>query len=119
MMATNQPRILVLVRDLMLRSRIDAAAEAMGHECAYASTLEQARSRCEELKPAIVFADLSDANFPAEAVARELGTLEGLRLIGFASHMDLKSLVAGRKAGFEKTLSRSELVAQLPQLLKL
>jgi hypothetical protein len=40
------------------------------------------------------------------------------RLIGFASHVDLKALGAAREAGFEMTLSRSEFTQRLPDLLK-
>ena len=39
-------------------------------------------------------------------------------MIGFASHVDLKSLKAARDAGYELTLSRSEFTAQLPDLLR-
>jgi len=39
-------------------------------------------------------------------------------VIGFASHVDLKSLKAARAAGYDLTLSRSEFTAQLPDLLK-
>ena len=40
------------------------------------------------------------------------------RLIGFASHVDLKALTAARNAGFDLTLSRSEFTARLAELLK-
>ncbi len=40
------------------------------------------------------------------------------RVIGFASHVDLKPLKAAREAGYELTLSRSEFTARLPELLK-
>jgi hypothetical protein len=112
-------RALGLVRDILFRSRIDAAAHALGVEVAYASTLEQARSRCAELNPAIVFADLSDANFPAEPTAVEIKRDgRGTRLVGFASHVDLKSLDSARAAGFDLTLSRSEFTSRIAELLR-
>src|SRR6266852_4157640 len=52
-----------LVRDLFFRSKIDAVASALGATVAYASSLDAAASRCAELKPDLVFADLSDATF--------------------------------------------------------
>ena len=111
--------ILALVRDLLLRSRIESVADALGAEVTPASTLELARTRAAELSPAIVFADLSDANFPAETTARDLrAAVPEARLVGFASHVDLKSLAAARAAGFDLTLSRSEFTARLPELLK-
>ena len=116
-MATR--KIIALVRDLLLRSRIEAVAEALGAEVVPAATLELARTRTAEHSPAIIFADLSDANFPAEDTARELrAAAPDARLVGFASHVDLKSLAAARAAGFDLTLSRSEFTARLPELLK-
>jgi DNA-binding NarL/FixJ family response regulator len=116
-MATR--KIIALVRDLLLRSRIEAVAEALGAEVIPAATLELARTHTAEHSPAIIFADLSDANFPAEDTARELrAAAPDARLVGFASHVDLKSLAAARAAGFDLTLSRSEFTARLPELLK-
>jgi DNA-binding NarL/FixJ family response regulator len=112
-------KILALVRDLLLRSRIEAVAAALGAEMTLASTLDLAQSRATELAPAIIFADLSDANFPADASARALrAAAPRARLVGFASHVDLKALASARAAGFDLTLSRSEFTAQLPALLK-
>lgn len=107
-----------LVRDLFFRAKIDAVAAAVGAEVAYASSIEAGASRCAELAPAIVFADLSDAAFPAaETAAAVRASAPGARLVGFASHVDLKPLRAAREAGFELTLSRSEFTARLPELL--
>jgi DNA-binding NarL/FixJ family response regulator len=112
-------KILALVRDLLLRSRIEAVADTLGAEMTPATTLDLARTCAIDLAPAIIFADLSDANFPAEETARALrGAAPRARLVGFASHVDLKSLASARAAGFDLTLSRSEFTAQLPELIK-
>ncbi len=110
--------MLGLVRDILFRSRIDAAAQVLGVNVAYASTLEQGLARCGELKPAVVFADLSDANFPAEATAAGVKRGGNVRLVGFASHVDLKALKAARDAGFDQTLSRSEFTSRVAEFLK-
>jgi DNA-binding NarL/FixJ family response regulator len=108
-----------LVRDLFFRSKIDAVASALGADVAYASDLDAAARRCAELKPAVVFADLSDASFPALDTAERIrGAAPDTRLVGFASHVDLKPLKAARDAGFELTLSRSEFTARLGALLQ-
>ncbi len=110
---------LALVRDLFFRSKLDAAAEASHAEVAYASDLDGAARRCAEMMPWIVLVDLSDQAFPA---AQTAGTIRDAapraRLIGFASHVDLKSLAAAREAGFELTLSRSEFTARLGEFLR-
>ena len=108
-----------LIRDLFFRSKIDAVASAVGATVAYASSLDAAASRCAELKPDMVFADLSDATFPAlETIEKIRAVAPDARVVGFASHIDLKPLRAAREAGFELTLSRSEFTVQLPDLLK-
>jgi DNA-binding NarL/FixJ family response regulator len=108
-----------LVRDLFFRSKIDAVASAIGAQVIYASSLDAAALRCAESIPQIVFADLSDATFPAlDTLARIRAVAPDARLVGFASHIDLKPLQAARDAGFELTLSRSEFTARLPELLK-
>lgn len=112
-------KALGLVRDLFFRSKIDAVARAVGSEVVYASTLDAAIARCAEQHPAVVFADLSDGSFPAaETASRLRAAASSTRLIGFASHVDLKALNSAREAGFEMTLSREEFTSRLPKLLK-
>jgi len=108
-----------LIGDLFFRSKIDAVAAAVGAEVGYASTLDAVGPRCAALKPAIVFTDLSDDAFPALETLRQIrAAAPGARVIGFASHVDLKPLKAARDAGYELTLSRSEFTARLPDLLR-
>jgi glycerol-3-phosphate dehydrogenase len=110
---------LALTRDILFRSRIDAVAQSVGSGVAYASDLEQALTLCREIRPAQVIVDLSDASFsPFEAGDQIRAAAPQARLIGFASHVDLKALNAARKARFDLTLSRSEFVARLEDLLK-
>ena len=115
----NRMRALGQIRDLFFRTKIDASAEALGVDTVYASTLAAARARCAELAPAVVFADLSDQNFPGGETAASLRqSAPEAKLIGFASHVDLKALQAAREAGFDLVLSRQEFTARLPELLK-
>ena len=112
-------KALGLVRDLFFRAKIDAVAAVVGAEVEYTSSLDAVAARCAELKPSIIFTDLSDAAFPApETLTKVRTAAPNARVIGFASHVDLRSLKAARKAGYELTLSRSEFTAQLPLLLK-
>lgn len=108
-----------LIRDLFFRSKIDAVAAAVGAEVEYASSLDAIAERCAALHPSIVFTDLSDPAFPAlETLERIRLAAPGARVIGFASHVDLKPLKAAREAGYELTLSRSEFTARLHELLR-
>jgi len=110
---------LALIRDLFFRSKIDAVAAAAGAEVEYASSLDAVAARCAAIQPAIVFTDLSDPAFPAlDTLTQIRAAAPGARVIGFASHVDLKPLKAARDAGYELTLSRSEFTSRLPELLR-
>jgi len=112
-------KALGLIRDLFFRAKIDAVAAAVGAEVEYAPSLDVIASRCAEINPSIVFADLSDPTFPAlETLNQIRAAAPGARIIGFASHVDLKSLKAAREAGYDLTLSRSEFTTRLADLLK-
>lgn len=108
-----------LVRDLFFRSKLDAVAESLDAEILYASDLTNAARRAADKKPTVVFADLSDASFPAADTAAKIReAVPDAKLIGFASHVNLKPLRAAREAGFDQTLSRSEFTARLAEFLK-
>jgi DNA-binding NarL/FixJ family response regulator len=108
-----------LIRDLFFRSKLDAVAESLDAEILYASDLATASRRAAEKNPSVVFADLSDASFPAADTAAKIREVApDAKLIGFASHIDLKPLRAAREAGFDQTLSRSEFTARLAEFLK-
>jgi DNA-binding NarL/FixJ family response regulator len=110
---------LALIRDLFFRAKLDAVAAAVDAEVAYASSLDAVASRCADVDPSLVFIDLSDSAFPALATVQAIrAQAPKARIIGFASHVDLKPLKAARDAGFDLALSRSEFTAQLPLLLK-
>ena len=110
---------LALIGDLFFRAKIDAVAAAVGAEVEYASSLHAVAARCAVVRPSIIFVDLSDPVFPARNTLEAIRTAApGARAIGFASHVDLKTLKAARDAGFALTLSRSEFTARLPELLR-
>jgi len=111
--------VLGLVRDLFFRSKLDAVAESAAVNLCYASDLDAAARHCLDKRPSLILVDLSDAAFPADATAERLrAALPDSRIVGFASHLDLKPLRAARAAGFALALSRSEFTARLPELFK-
>jgi len=114
-----KPPVLAIVRDLFFRSKLDAVANIVGAEVAYASDLDAAVARCAQLQPLLVIVDLSDSTvMPVLAVSTLRAAAPAARLVGFASHVDVKTLNAAHAAGFDAALSKSEFTAQLPELLK-
>lgn len=99
-------RIIAVVQDLMLASRVRTALEASGHE------VEQDSSLPDELDGVdCVVADL-DA-IPAEALA-ELG----VPVIGFYQHTDRETKKRADEAGLTIAVPRSRMVRELPQLVE-
>jgi DNA-binding NarL/FixJ family response regulator len=116
---TSPVRALALIRDLFFRSKLDALANQLGASIVYAANLDAAAERIAESMPTVVMVDLNDASFPADrTIATLSAAAPGVRIIGFASHVDLKALKSARTAGFTETLSRSEFTARLPDLLR-
>jgi hypothetical protein len=113
-----------LVRDLFFRSKIEAIGVPMGAKIEFASSLDAARTKLAHAEligahPAVIFVDLSDATFPADLTAAAVRELAPeAKLVGFASHVDLKALRGAREAGFNLTLSRSEFTARLADLIR-
>lgn len=112
-------QVVGLVRDLFFRSKIDAVAGSLGIEVEYTSTLELFLDRITHHAPRLIFVDLSEARFDADAIAQVARSrAPEARLVGFASHVDLRALAGAREAGFERVLSRQEFTAKLASLLE-
>jgi hypothetical protein len=99
-------RIVVLVGDLMLASRVRTSLEASGHE------VEQDTSPPDELDGVdLVVADL-DAIPPAR-----LGELD-VPVIGFYQHTDVETKAAAEEAGLTMAIPRSRMARELPELVE-
>jgi hypothetical protein len=99
-------RIVVLVGDLMLASRVRTSLEASGHE------VEQDTSPPDELDGVdLVVADL-DA-IPPE----RLGELD-VPVIGFYQHTDVETKAAAEEAGLTMAIPRSRMARELPELVE-
>jgi CheY-like chemotaxis protein len=116
----NARYVLVVMSDLIVRSKIDEVARRTGLELRAAKSLEQLERHLTAGEPAIAFVDLeADTLDPAAAIhrLREIGGGEGARIIGFSGHTNIAAIEAGRAAGAGVVLARSGLTAQLPALL--
>ena len=101
-------RIGAVVDDLMLYSRIEAAASAAGADLTHVATPAELPSGLD-----IVLVDWS-ARRPDWADA--LAKLEA-RVILFGRHTDLDAHDAARAAGLGPMWARSKLVAELPSIV--
>jgi hypothetical protein len=100
-------RVLAVVSDLMLSSRVSESLGAAGHEISVASSLKEASVDGVDL----IVADL-DIERP-EALAGL-----GVPVLGFYSHVDVETREAAEAAGIDLTVPRSRMARELPQLVE-
>ncbi|HZA90648.1 MAG TPA: hypothetical protein VE401_10485 [Solirubrobacterales bacterium] len=102
-------RVLAVVPDLMLASRIDATLGAEGHEVELASSLEALE--VSDPGPDIVVADLGEVD------SSQLGRVE-TPVLGFYSHVDVETRSRAERAGVDLVVPRSRLAREMPQLVE-
>ena len=106
-------RIAAVVGDLLLFSRIDAAAASAG------ATLERVDAPDDLLAPAgidLVLVDWSARREPWANTLVDLRAMSDARVILFGQHTDLAAHAAARAAGLGPMWARSRLVNALPEL---
>jgi CheY-like chemotaxis protein len=112
--------VLVVVDDLMFRSKISTTAKAVGATIAAATTADAAVARARELNPSLVILDLDSARAqPFEVLRRfaEEPDLVGIPTLGFVSHVHADVIRQARALGIGEVLARSAFVAALPDIL--
>jgi PleD family two-component response regulator len=112
--------ILVVVEDLMFRSKISTAAKAAGVAIAAATTAEAAMTRAREVKPSLIILDLDSARTQPFEVLKQLAAdpeLAGIPTLGFVSHVHADAIREARALGIGEVLARSAFAATLPDIL--
>ena len=111
--------VVLLVQDLMFRSRIGEAARAAG-VAVHAAPRGRLVDTCRQSGARLVIADLDDRGrdaLPELAALRAEPSLAGVHVVGFLSHVDAGRATAAREAGLERVMARSAFVKELPALL--
>jgi nucleoside-diphosphate-sugar epimerase len=98
-------RVLAIVSDLMLASRVTEGLRGAGHEVVVAATLPS------PLEADAIVCDLDDAD-AAEVAAT------GLPALGFYSHVDVETRRSAEAAGVDVVVPRSRMARELPQLVE-
>ncbi|MGZ5337890.1 MAG: hypothetical protein ACXWEF_05840 [Solirubrobacterales bacterium] len=96
-------RVVVVVPDLMLRSRVIETLRAAGHEVS--AVADPADAGGAEL----IVADVNEVD-PAAVAAH------GVPVLGFHQHTDPESKRAAEAAGVSLVVPRSRLVREMPEL---
>ena len=112
--------VLVVVEDLMFRSKISTAAKAVGVTIAAATTADAAITRAREVKPSLIILDLDSARVQPFDVLRKLAAdaeLASIPTLGFVSHVHADAIREARSLGIGEVLARSAFSANLPDIL--
>ena len=111
--------VLAVIDDLMFRSRVSSAAKASGADVRFVSGDAEVLSRLPESLSLIII-DLNGRRHDPVALVRRLKSdpaLQGVRVIGFVSHVDAATIESAREAGIDVVLPRGAFVTHLPQIL--
>ena len=116
-MSTPTPRGLLLCDDLIFTSRVTGTAKALGLVVAAARDVAALSSMARKEPPTCVLLDLQHPQLVLVALLDELRTIGPMRVMGYGSHVDAKTLHAARVAGCDPVLPRSRFVEELPTAL--
>jgi DNA-binding NtrC family response regulator len=112
--------VLVVISDLIFRSKIDDAARRAGVPLRVAKTVEQLDRHLGNATPAVVLVDLEMQDLQTPVI---LGRLRAnpaaakIPVIGFAGHTNVEVIHAARADGVQ-VMARSAFVAQLPAMME-
>lgn len=113
--------ILCAMDDLLFSIKISTAAKSLGGVDVYFErSPDMVVARVRERRPALVIFDLNSTKMkPLDAIAalKSDPDLNGVRTLGFVSHVDSDTIEAARRAGVDEVLARSAFAAQLPRIL--
>lgn len=116
----RMPTVLLIISDLLFRSRVDDACRHAGVDLRVAKSIEQLDRHLARDEPALTIVDLEIETMDAGAAVRRLREGEkgaARRIVAYAGHTNLAAIELGRAAGAGVVLARSGFVAQLPSLL--
>lgn len=97
-------KILAIVGDLMLASRVEESLRAAGHEVTLSPILP------DPVEADAIVCDLDTADLDALAATP-------IPVLGFYSHVDVETKQAAEAAGIDQAVPRSRMARELPQLI--
>ena len=109
-------RITIVVSDLLFQSRIAAAVARLGHEATVADSAATVAGAMAA-RPALAIIDLHERNLDA-TTAIGAAKAAGVRVLAFGRHTEPGILRAARDAGADLVVPRSQVAAELPQLIE-
>ena len=116
-------RVLALVPDLLFGSRLLGTLNAAGHEVDLVTDAGRLRERLADGSapgPAVLVLDLTDEDLKGAELLESLAGapgLEGVRTLGFFSHVDTRARERAERAGFDLAVPRSRMAREGGELV--
>ena len=112
--------MVLVVTDLILRSRIVEGAQKLGYEVAVADSVEAARQALRSAPAALLVLDLQAKDVPWREVlaAAKEGGDDRVPVLAYGQHTKPALLRTARTAGCGLVVPRSRMVEELPSLIR-
>ena len=110
-------KLLLVMSDLLFRSKIDEVGRRLGLELRVAKSPEQLDRQLAAGEPALAIVDLEEPALDSFAAIARIRTVSpATPVLGFAGHGNVEASKRAREAG-ATVLARAGFAAQLPELL--
>jgi len=110
-------RVIALMDDLFFQMKLAETAKHVGVEVKVATTPEALKTLLEP-PPRLLIVDLNSSNQPIATIQRLRAEKNGIRVVGFLSHVQTDLAAQARAAGFDEVLPRSAFTQNLAAILE-
>jgi uncharacterized protein YbjT (DUF2867 family) len=111
-------RVVAFIPDLLFGSRVQAALLAAGHEIELVADAGAVADRLADKDVLVV--DLTDEGLRGVELVQSLseeGLPDGVRTLGFYSHVDVEARASAERVGFELVVPRSRMAREGAELV--
>lgn len=111
-------KIVVIVSDMIFRTKIASTAQAVGLSIDFAESLDALKSLAQESKPGTVLVDLEQDETLVAGVL-DLVSKWSPRpiLFGYCPHVRQSVIEQAKQSGFDRVMTRSSFASNLPSIL--
>lgn len=109
-------RVVALMDDLFFQMKLAETAKQLGVEVKVATNADSLLALLEQ-PPKLVIVDLNARSQPLQAIERLRAVKNGLRVVGFLSHVQMDLAAQARAAGCDEVMPRSSFTQKLASIL--
>jgi DNA-binding NarL/FixJ family response regulator len=114
--AQSMGRVVALMDDLFFQMKLAETAKHLGVEVKVATTADALMPLLDS-PPKLLIVDLNSRSQPIAAIERLRAAKNGVRVVGFLSHMQTDLAAQARAAGCDEVMARSAFTQNLAAIL--